>query len=148
MSTTSIATRLQITEAFVAEYQESTDLHIDVAALKVGDHWCQGDLIFWVLEELPEDVTPIETHSGQMAPGTSVGSRHVFDAESLLSMEFFKLKHPTALSGDIFRIAARTAVRLTHPEHRHQLITTGDRPAIIGCTFQRRHADTLAAQAD
>jgi hypothetical protein len=147
--TTKIAARLSETETFCAEYQVNGDQHVYLDQMRPGQRWNQGDLYFYILPgKPPAAMKLVPDHNGQMAPGSSVGSRHVFDETSRAVMDFYAFANPTALSSNVLFLKAGTTLRLTHPEHRHNVIHVGAADAWVGCTFQRAHADELRAQAD
>src|SRR5262245_31926468 len=72
----------------------------------------QGDLYFAKLTCLPKARHPWPWMHGQLAPGTTQGSRHVVD---LAQVRLWVLATPTPLDGPI--IEAPHGCVITHPEH-------------------------------
>jgi len=90
----------------------------EMATLEIGDEWRQGDVR---LRRLPEDAFSrlhdrlelLADFDGQVAPGATLGSRHILD--SIEGVTAYRLVGGTALDGPVVRIdRPRT---LTHPEH-------------------------------
>lgn len=99
----------------------------------------QGDLYFAKLAAVPRDARPWPFAHGQLAPGTTQGSRHCVDSTRV---RLWLLPQPTALEGPI--IEAPDGVEITHPEHGHLLFP----PGVYQVTFQRAYADELRRVAD
>jgi len=99
----------------------------------------QGDLYFTKLDAVPEGVRPWPFLHGQLAPGSSQGSRHCVDRDTV---RLWLLQQPTALDGPV--IEAPDGVRITHPEHGHQQYP----PGVYQVTFQRAYAGELRRVVD
>lgn len=114
--------------------------------LEVGDEWRQGDVRVVRLpddavEEMGDRLMPIKTFDGQVAPGTTLGSRHVLD--SLNGVVAFRIEGGNALDGPVIKTSEPRT--LTHPEHGNCV----DLPA--GCYAfpgQRVYAEELRRTAD
>ena len=103
----------------------------------------QGDINIWKvdsLEDLPK-LTPCDPVL-QLAPGTSRGSRHCLDIDSIQNAKFYKVTRANALQGPVWVNEQETLV--THPEHGDQLLA----PGIYFVTYQRQHAEELRRIAD
>ncbi|MEM6260478.1 MAG: hypothetical protein AAGI37_19560 [Planctomycetota bacterium] len=86
--------------------------------MEAGDEWRQGDVRVIRLpddavEEMDNRIKAIERFNGQVAPGTTTGSRHVFD--SIDGVVAYALIGGNALDGPI--IATSKPRTLSHPEH-------------------------------
>ena len=99
----------------------------------------QGDLYFTKLAAVPQGVHPWLLPHGQLAPGSSQGSRHCVD---LTTVRLWLLPQPTALDGPV--IEAPAGVRITHPEHGHHQFP----PGVYQVTFQRAYAEELRRVID
>lgn len=90
----------------------------DMRTLEVCDEWRQGDVRVRRLHDdadkaLAGKLEPIKDFGGQVAPGTTMGSRHVLD--SLDGVTAYRIKNASAIDGPVVRLdKPRT---LTHPEH-------------------------------
>jgi len=90
----------------------------DISTIEPGDQWCQGDVR---VVRLPDDfgdthaaeLTAIRNFTGQVAPGTSLGSRHVL--ANLATVRAYTLTSATSLDGPVVHVLEPT--HLTHPEH-------------------------------
>lgn len=98
----------------------------------------QGDLYFYKLHTIPRDAVR-ETHSGQLAPGVTRGSRHYVD---LAQVRVYRLAQPAVLDGPL--IEAPDGVLVAHPEHGHLVFP----PGIYGVTYQRQYAEELRRVTD
>lgn len=103
----------------------------------------QGDISIWKVEDLKDlpSLSPCEPFY-QLAPGTSRGSRHCLDKDSVANAKFYKLDYPTALQGGVWCNEEETLV--THPEHGDQILD----PGIYFVTYQRQYAEDLKRIAD
>ena len=99
----------------------------------------QGDLYFAKLAAVPADARSWPHAHGQLAPGTSQGSRHTV---SLAQVRLWLLPYPTALDGPI--IEAPEGVEIAHPEHGHHIYP----PGVYQVTYQRAYADELRRVQD
>lgn len=103
----------QLTEH--AETIKNDDPH-DLSNLEPGEQWVQGDVR---VVRLP-DAFEVDVHcvalrdfDGQVAPGTTIGSRHILD--SLDGVTAYTLRHASELDGPV--IVTTEPRTLTHPEH-------------------------------
>jgi len=99
----------------------------------------QGDIYLAVLDRIPQDVWRDTNASGQLAPGTTQGSRHCVDPHRVW---LWHLRIPTALQGPI--IEAQDTCTITHPEHGHITLP----PGIYQITYQRAYAAELRRITD
>ena len=99
----------------------------------------QGDLYFSRLAAVPPGVHPWPFAHGQLAPGTTQGSRHIVD---LTQVRLWVLPHPTPLEGPV--IEAPAGCVITHPEHGDHIYP----PGVYQVTFQRAYATELRRIAD
>lgn len=86
--------------------------------MEVCDEWRQGDVRVRRLhddavEQLGEKLVPIKNFDGQVAPGTTIGSRHILD--SLGGVTAYVLRDASAIDGPIIKITEPRTLR--HPEH-------------------------------
>lgn len=105
-----------------------------------GDTFRQGDLYLTLLEKVPEGAVPVRLPAGQLAPGTTQGSRHCLD--SLRGVRVYELASPTPLDGPILDLAEERTVE--HPEHGHVQLP----PGVYGVTYQRQFAEELRRVQD
>ncbi len=117
--------------------QVADDSLRSVGALAEGDHTAQGDVMFWFLDNLPKDCIKTINPERQLAPGTTLGSRHCVCISDMHKIEFYNLKNPNALQGSILK--CRDSVTIEHPEHGNQKLREG----IWFVTYQRAYADEL-----
>ncbi len=88
----------------------------DLSNMEVGDQWVQGDVR---VIRLPDDATgkldlsPDGTFNGQVAPGTTLGSRHILD--SLDGVTAYKINNGNTLDGPVIHLSEPRT--LAHPEH-------------------------------
>ena len=99
----------------------------------------QGDIYIRKLDEVPVDATPLHNHDGQLAPGTSRGSRHCIDPATV---KFFAPAFADALTGPLFVVEDECTI--THPEHGHITLPAG----CYAVTYQRAFADELRRVMD
>lgn len=99
----------------------------------------QGDLYFAKLAAVPADAVPWPFRHGQLAPGTTQGSRHCVD---LTQVRLWLLPHPSPLDGPM--IEAPAGCVITHPEHGHLRFP----PGLYQVTFQRTYAAELRRSVD
>lgn len=99
----------------------------------------QGDLYFARLDSVPRDVVPWPFDHGQLAPGSTQGSRHTVDTQRV---RLWLLAHPTPLDGPI--IEAPKGVEVCHPEHGHHVYP----PGVYKVTYQRAYATELRRVVD
>ena len=120
--------------------EKRTDAPKTVGSLARLDYTRQGDVYFWSIEKVPAGAIRESKPSGQLAPGTTQGSRHCVADPSAVTM--YRLESPNALQGPI--IDAPNGVTITHPEHGHQ--TLG--PGVYAVTYQRAYAEELRRVQD
>ena len=118
----------------------------DCSAMVPGDPAArQGDVYVWPIPAIPNGSTKIEAGSGQVAPGTTRGSRHrVVEIESVT---FYRLESPNALQGPV--IDAPEGFTLVHgdgAEDDHAPMKFG--PGVYAITYQRDHAEELRRVED
>lgn len=86
---------------------------VNVPKMKSGQMFAQGDIGILRLEKLPKGAKKIDPpQGGQIAPGSTIGSRHCVDVNS--SVAFYKF------SGDDLSdiaIVAKDSWALRHPTH-------------------------------
>jgi hypothetical protein len=99
----------------------------------------QGDLYFSQLLGVPSQCKPWPYSHGQLAPGSTQGSRHCVD---ISKVTLYILPFPTALDGPV--IDAPNGVEITHPEHGNHIYP----PGVYHVTFQRAHTDELRRVLD
>lgn len=108
--------------------------------VKIGRVFAQqGDLYFQKLGTLPDKVHPWPFAHGQLAPGSTQGSRHCVN---LQQVRLWVRPTPTPLEGPI--IEAPEGCEITHPEHGHLIFP----PGLYAVTFQRAYATELRRIAD
>lgn len=109
-------------------------------AVRAGDIFAQqGDIYIGKLSRLPKTATRDMQATGQLAPGTTQGSRHCVD---ITRVRLWVLPTPTALQGPI--IEAPEGVEIFHPEHGNIVLP----PGVYQVSFQRAYADELRRVAD
>lgn len=103
----------------------------------------QGDINIWKVESLEDlgEVEPTEPVH-QLAPGTSRGSRHCLDPQSVANAKFYRRAGANQLQGPIWVNETQTLV--THPEHGDQLLD----PGTYFVTYQRQYAEDLRRMLD
>lgn len=94
----------------------------------------QGDSYFAKLSAVPSTVYPWPFTHGQLAPGSTQGSRHTVD---LTTVGLWVLQTPTALQGPI--IDAPAGCTIAHPEHGHLTFP----PGVYQVTYQRAYATEI-----
>ena len=99
----------------------------------------QGDLYFARMEAYPPDRRLWPFTHGQLAPGTTQGSRHTVD---LTRVTLWLLADPGPLDGPI--IEAPSGVEICHPEHAHHIYP----PGLYRVTYQRAYAQELRRVLD
>ena len=99
----------------------------------------QGDLYFAKLDALMPGLHPWPFDHGQLAPGTTQGSRHTVD---LAQVRLWVLPTPSPLDGPI--IDAPNGCVIAHPEHGDHIYP----PGIYRVTFQRAYATEVRRIAD
>lgn len=129
------------------------DDHAAIATMSAGDVLRQGDIYIVALDK-PIPYGQI-SHSRQLAPGDTQGSRHVAegDCEIFLVGEHKAIATlnrliPATKGQQLFigpMIHARGDVRITHPEHGDRTIP-GDCSYLV--TYQKAFAETVRRQAD
>ena len=131
---------IQAHGAAIADARPITVSAEALADVPIGKKFArQGDLYFAKLAKVPHDAQPWTFPHGQLAPGTSQGSRHCVD---LTRVRLWVLARPTALDGPI--IEAPEGVEIQHPEHGHHIYP----PGIYQVTYQRAYANELRRVQD
>lgn len=86
--------------------------------LQVGQGCPQGDIMLVRLDELPARAERIEVpKGGQIAPGTSRGSRHCIAAKDRDTVKYYRVSDGDRLSD--LCLLAPAPFTLEHPEHGH-----------------------------
>lgn len=103
----------------------------------------QGDIYIYRFDSLkgfPElkESKPVY----QLAPGSTRGSRHCLDQESVKEAKFYSLIKPNALQGPVWVNPNPTL--LTHPEHGDQILP----PGTYYVTYQRKYSEELKRVQD
>lgn len=117
---TNIATAAKALEASA---QEAIDngAAVDCGHLNVGEGFAQGDVAMVLLAAVPTGATPTtRPDNGQVAPGTSKGSRHLIED---VDAKFFTVNDGNPLS-DLVVSCERSFV-LSHPEHANVTFDPG-----------------------
>lgn len=118
---------MQDLKTAVKELREASDEAIDngqpvqiPAAIAPGDMLPQGDVGLLMLSEIPHAATRLPCpDGGQLAPGTSKGSRHCIPQEFWKSLTFYRISDGDELSDIV--IEASKPFDLVHPEHADHL---------------------------
>ena len=141
MATTSVTIHnIQVRGKAVADARPITVSAEALADVPMGKKFArQGDLYFAKLATVPKGALPWTQPHGQLAPGTTQGSRHCVD---ITTVRLWTLPNPTALDGPV--IEAPDGVEITHPEHGHHHYP----PGVYQVTFQRAYADELRRVQD
>lgn len=103
-------------EASKAHASENAHLEpIVIETCNINDAWAQGDIRVQYLggEAKPKDIKRTANPQAQLAPGTTMGSRHVL--RNFDECEMWEREVPHPLVGPI--IYAPSGVDVTHPEH-------------------------------
>lgn len=108
-----------------------------VETLSPGDMWAQGDVGVVALAKMPDGVVIIEPVS-QLAPGTTMGSRHRI--EDLTNVKMYVRINRTELDGPI--IEASAPFTIDHPEHGNVTLPAG----IYGVVYQRQWTPDRTSQ--
>lgn len=128
----------EFADRIAAKSTEDGAIVITPEMMSIEGGWAaQGDVNFIFLKEIPKGAiaaTPV----GQLAPGTSRGSRHCVRLADRPHVDFFQLPNSNPLEGLILRFNAPTTIE--HPEHKHHLYPEG---AIVAVAFQRKYAEEL-----
>lgn len=107
----------------------------------IGVPVAQGDINLWLLPRLPDGAIEAAPN-GQLAPGTTRGSRHCIAQSDMPHVQFYRLPNPNPLQGGIMIFDKE--VTIEHPEHGDQIWPAG----IVGVTYQRRHAIEVKRSQD
>ena len=118
----------------------------DMQTLELCDEWRQGDVRVRRLhndavEQLRGRLQPFKEFDGQVAPGTTLGSRHVLD--SLDGVSAYRFANANALDGPVLRLTKPRT--LTHPEHGDCVNLP---PGCYAFPGQRVYAEELRRVAD
>jgi len=123
-----------------AESIRNTD-PISLATMEVGDQHIQGDVrIIKLPDNFDAPMKRIEDFSGQVAPGTTQGSRHVISDPSVKA---YTLDSATDLDGPV--VFAESDFSLSHPSHGDCIEIPSGCYAFLG---QRAFAKELRRSAD
>ena len=102
-----------------------------VASMGVSDYARQGDLYIRKLLSVPSSAKLVEKPLRQLAPGTSMGSRHCISMESMEGMKIYDdSRNP--LCGPV--IESPRPFEIEHPEHGNLILPAG----IYRVTYQRQ----------
>lgn len=86
------------------------------AGMTVGDQICQGDIALVMIDVLPAQITDMKwPDGGQLAPGSTKGSRHCIPEKFRESIALFTVNDDNELS-DVCIVASEPFC-LVHPEH-------------------------------
>lgn len=107
----------------------------------VGQYLPQGDINILRLAVVPKGMVKIEKQA-QLAPGSSLGSRHCIKSEDLAHCTFYAFLDANPLEGPI--IVFEKSVTIEHPEHRDYVWPAG----VVAISYQRRHADEIRRSKD
>lgn len=108
-------------------------------AAVAGDYVRQGDVYVWMLDGVPQGVSPAKA-SLQVVEGTTKGSRHCLD--SLAGVEMFVMPDADVLTGPVLRLSEERV--LNHPEHGDWILG----PGCYAITYQRQFAEELKRAMD
>lgn len=85
-------------------------------AMQPGDMFPQGDIALFMIQNLPPSCEVIPwPENGQLAPGTSRGSRHCIPQQFHADITLYRVDDGNALSD--LCLDARAPFDLVHPEH-------------------------------
>lgn len=111
-----------------------------LASVPIGRIFAQqGDIYIRKLAHIPEQAQRDTHATGQLAPGSTQGSRHCVDPTAVA---LFVQRNASALEGPILQ--ATNTFTITHPEHGHIILP----PGIYHVVYQRAFADELRRIAD
>jgi len=96
--------------------------------LAIGYHIRQGDVQVERVEDSFAHGDIMSDSRQQLAPGDSVGSRHIVEGD----VTVFAPKSTDPIDGPVFKVGSNGA-ELTHPEHRNFMFKEGT----YRCTFQQ-----------
>lgn len=118
-------------------------VRIDETTLDVGQFVPQGDVALVKLAGVPAGAKRVKKPSVQIVPGTTQGSRHVWDSLDGITVYDPPENDRSPLVGQIYVLAKERT--LTHPEHGHHVYHAG----FIGLArYQRQFADELRRVVD
>ncbi|MGL4638430.1 MAG: hypothetical protein ACRCVX_01695 [Shewanella sp.] len=124
-----------------AKVNACDDTFIVPVDFPIGQYLPQGDINILRLPSIPNGAVPI-AKKGQLAPGTSRGSRHCIKPEDLEHCDFYGFLDANPLEGPIIVFNDMTTIE--HPEHRDYVWPAG----IYAIGYQRRHADEIKRSQD
>ncbi len=117
---------------------------VDLSAMVPSDEFHQGDVRIICLDKKLFDelrLTEITDFNGQVAPGSSQGSRHIIP--ELSNVKAYRMRDGNELDGPI--IEASMPISVTHPEHGDCVNMPAGFYAFPG---QRSYAEVLRRAAD
>lgn len=95
--------------------EKTTHRHATAPEMRVGQMYAQGDIGVLAIRDLPENAAKIDRPAnGQVAPGTTQGSRHCIDESDAVCYYRF----PGDDLSDLC-VESTEAWTLRHPEHGH-----------------------------
>jgi hypothetical protein len=110
----------------------------------VGQVIPQGDINILTLDKLPKAVKSVPAPvNGQLAPGTTQGSRHCIALKDIKHVDFYVYPDPNPLEGPVLMFNKQ--VTIEHPEHGNQVWPAG---TIVAIGYQRRYAEELRRVQD
>ena len=112
---------------------------IQPTMMDVGQMFPQGDVALQRMSFVPEKAKLVEKFDLQVAEGSTLGSRHIWDSPEGITA--YRLDDGNPLMGLIY-VLSKTRT-LTHPEHADQTYVVDGEPLIFQCRFQRQHAEEL-----
>lgn len=105
------------------------DTQVFPEAATDGDTFRQGDIYVIFREKMPKGYSKTEIVNGQLAPGDTMGSRHILN--SLENVEMFKKNDAGMFDGPVIKLKKSNTI--THPEHGHLSCPAG----IYEISYQR-----------
>jgi hypothetical protein len=141
MSTVDVNSQIEARDRKRIDEVTDTDAKV-IETCSVGDAWAQGDLLITYLgtSKPNHDMKKMDSLPEQLAPGTTKGSRHGFQAEKAKA---FTLTNATPLEGPVLHCPQGLTV--PHPEHGD---VTLKEPGWYAITYQRAYAEELRRIAD
>jgi hypothetical protein len=113
-------TKVQVKEKMnsLQEHAEKikNDGNHDLSNFEIGDEWRQGDVRVIRISKKNFNhlfLKRIENFNGQVAPGDTLGSRHILD--DISSVEAFSIKNGSDIDGPVCILHKPNNLR--HPEH-------------------------------
>jgi hypothetical protein len=107
----------------------------------VGQYLPQGDINILRLAEVPPGMVQVEKQA-QLAPVTSLGSRHCIKAEDLEHCTFYAFLDANPLEGPVVVMDKTTTIE--HPERRDYVWPAG----VVAIGYQGRLGDEIRRSQD